>query len=445
MVSWGGARPPAGGQTTKTTSHLEERVGSLPLLGRVADVRAGEARALLWAFAYHFALLCGYYVLRPIRDEMGIRGGVRHLQWLFTATFVAMLLAVPLYSALVARIPRQRAIPVVNHFFAANLLFFYAAFHAGVAPVATARGFFVWTSVYNLFVVSVFWSFMADLFDPGQAKRLFGFIAAGGSAGALAGPAVAAMLARPLGVPALLLVSAALLEGCALCISRLVRWSDTSPSPGRRPAAAPVGGGALDGIALVLRSRKLAAIALQTVLFTVVSTFLYFEQAAIVAAAVHDSARRTAVFAGMDLAVNVLSLILQSLATAPLIALGGVALGLSVVPGLSLAGFLALAAWPRLPLLAAFQAVRRASHYAVERPAREVLFTGVGREERYKSKSFIDTVVYRSGDLASAWIHTGLAAAGVGTAGASLATLPLSAAGIGVAIFLGRRHAATTT
>ncbi len=211
------------------------------LLERAVAVRPEERAALGWSFAYFFAVLCGYYLLRPVREEMGIRGGVGQLPWAFTATFAAMLVAVPLYSALVARLPRARAIPLVYRFFLLHLLLFALALHAGAARPWLGRAFFVWVSVYNLFVVSVFWSYMADLWTSAQARRLFGFIAAGGSLGALAGPALAALLVRPLGVAGLLLVSAGFLEAATRCASRLARQAGRT-LPARRPLRAGAAG-----------------------------------------------------------------------------------------------------------------------------------------------------------------------------------------------------------
>ena len=190
-------------------------------LARVVAVRPGEARALLWSFAYFFCLLAGYYVLRPLRDEMGIAGGVRNLQWLFTATFLVMLAAVPVFGAVVARLPRKRFVPLVYHFFVANIAVFWVLLTLDVEKVVVARVFFVWISVFNLFAVSVFWSFMADLWQSEQGKRLFGFIAAGGSAGALLGPVVTVALAVPLGPVNLLIIAALLLELAVLCAHRL--------------------------------------------------------------------------------------------------------------------------------------------------------------------------------------------------------------------------------
>jgi ATP:ADP antiporter, AAA family len=423
----------------------------LPLLGRVADVREGEGRAVGWAFAYFFSLLCGYYLLRPLREEMGIRGGVEKLHWVFTATFAVMLLAAPLYSTLVARVPRARAVPWVYRFFLANLLAFFALFEAGAAPAWVARGFFVWVSVYNLFVVSVFWSLLADVFTPGEGKRLFGLVAAGGSAGALAGSGLVALLAPRLGIPGLVLLSAALLEVSARCAGRLAAWGRARAAAAREagPADGPlaargtgeaVGGSPLSGITALFRSRYLLGAALQMLLFALGSTFLYFQQARIVAAAFPDPAVRTRLFGAVDLAVNLVALATQSLATGRIVSALGLGPALALVPGISIAGFVALAAAPSVWTLAAIQAVRRAAHFGLERPSREVLFTVVSREDRYKAKSFIDTFVYRGGDTLSGWLHAGLAGLGLGLAALSLSAIPIAAAALALALWLGRRQ-----
>jgi AAA family ATP:ADP antiporter len=419
------------------------------LLARAVDARGRELEAALWAFAWFFSLLCGLYVLRPLREEMGIRGGVDKLQWLFTATFLAMLAAVPAFSALMARVPRSRAIPLVYRFLALCLIAFFAVLRLGWAPVGAARALFVWISVYNLFVVSVFWSFMADIFTSDQGKRLFGFVAAGGSAGALAGPAIAGLLVGPIGVANLVLFAAALLEASAWCVGRLSRWAREGgtaaptrtavPEPESSPEAS-LGGSAWSGIGLVFRSPYLLGIALQTLLFSLASTFLYFQQARIVAAAIPDSARRTALFAAVDLAVNVFALGAQSLATGRILAGMGLTVGLSLAPALSAAAFLAVAAAPTIWVMGISQALRRGVHYAVERPAREVLYTVVGREEKYKAKSFVDTVVYRGGDAASGWAYAGLSALGISLAGSALAAIPIAGLSLLVARWLAARH-----
>src|SRR5476649_2517496 len=285
-------------------------------LERVVALRPGEGRALVWSFTYFFCLLAGYYVLRPLRDEMGIAGGVRNLQWLFTATFVAMLAAVPVFGAVVAKLPRRRFIPLVYHFFVANIALFWLLLTFGVDRPVVARVFFVWISVFNLFAVSVFWSFMADLRQSEQGKRLFGFIAAGGSAGALLGPLATVSLVKAIGPVNLLIVAAVLIEAAIACAHRLERAApalkEGVDADGRsKPDAKGLGGSWLAGLGMVLRSPYLAGIALWVSLLSLAGTFLYLQQADIVKAASDDPAVRTRIFATIDLAVGVLTLIVD--------------------------------------------------------------------------------------------------------------------------------------
>jgi AAA family ATP:ADP antiporter len=410
-------------------------------LNRLVAVRPDEVRALLWSFAYFFCLLAGYYVLRPLRDEMGIAGGVRNLQWLFTATFIAMLVAVPLFGALVARLPRRRFIPLVYHFFVVNLLLFWLLAVLDVGKVHLARVFFVWISVFNLFAVSVFWSFMADLFKSEQGKRLFGFIAAGGSAGALLGPALTVVLAQPLGPVNLLLVAALLLEAAVLCARRLEYASPSPTSTPRRPAAAEaagLGGNWLAGFMLVLRSPYLGGIALWVFLLSLAGTFLYFQQANIVASASDDPAVRTRIFATIDLAVGVLTLIVQSIATGRVMSRFGVGPAAAFLPLVFAVGFAVLASNPVLAVVIAFQALQRTANFAISNPAREVLFTVVEREEKYKAKYVIDGVVFRGADAVSGWLFAVMRGAGMELSAIAYATVPVAAAWFILALLLGR-------
>ncbi|WP_437673219.1 NTP/NDP exchange transporter [Sorangium sp. So ce131] len=416
------------------------------LLRRLCQVKDGEVAALLWSFAYFFCLLFSYYVMRPVREEMGISGGMDKLPWLFTAVFASMLAAVPVFSALVARLPRRRFIPIVYHFFASNLLVFFGLLSLGAPRAAVGKVFYVWLSVFNLFAVSVFWGFMADLWRSEQGKRLFGFIAAGGSAGALAGSFVTAAQARQIGTANLLLLSAALLELAVLCVGRLNRLAGRLEGGGAaRPEAAAaeerIGGGALRGVTLVLRSPYLLGICAQTLFLSMTATVLYFEQARIVSAQSMDPARRTEMFATIDLTVNVITILVQVLVTGRLMTRVGLGVALAVVPVVTGVGFAALAAQPTLWMIAAFQGLRRAIHYAVDRPAREILFTVVAREEKYKAKSFIDTVAFRGGDAASAWTLSGLSALGLKAAGLSLLMVPVAGVWVLLSRYLARRQA----
>lgn len=410
----------------------------------MVDVRAGEVGGLLRAFVYFLTLLYGYYLLRPLREEMGIRGGVTKLHWLFTATFVVMLLAVPVYSALVARVPRRRAVPWVYRFFVLNLVAFWALVRADVAPVWVARSFYVWVSVYNLFVVSVFWSLLADIFTAKQGKRLFGFVSAGGTAGALLGSATVAWLADHLGVANLVLLSAAFLEIAAWCAGGLARWARREAAAGgefapKREEGA-LGGSAWSGFSTVVRSPYLLGVALQIVLFSLGSTFLYFNLMRSVASSLPDAASRLALFGKFELAINVLALALQTLATGRIIAAFGLGGALASVPALTAAGFGVAAAVPGYLALGGFQTLRRALHFAVDRPAREVLFTVVRPEDKYKAKNFVDTFVYRGGDALSGWMHAGLAGLGLALPALSLAAIPFALASLALALWLAGRE-----
>jgi AAA family ATP:ADP antiporter len=413
------------------------------LLRRAVDVRRDEVGALLLSFAYFFALLCGYYVLRPIRDEMGISRGVDKLPVLFTGTFVAMSVASPLFGWLASRWPRQKLIPWTYHFFALDIVLFYALWKAGVGKGWVPFAFYIWAAVYNLFVTSVFWSFMTDVFTSEQGKRLFGFISAGGSLGALAGPLVTSWLVKPLGGATLLLVSALLLEVSAGCVFALARWARrraarSGPATDREHA---VGGTVWSGIRPVVASPYLLASAAYILLLTVANTFLYFDQAHLVTAATTDRDARTALFARIDLIVNVCTLVLQVLVTGHVLKRLGVAVGLSVAPVINGLGDAVLALSPTLGVFAPFQGVRRAAQYAILRPSREMLFTVVSREERYKSKNFIDTVVFRAGDMASGWIYAPLAGvAGRGVAGTAWVSVAVSVVWLALGVYLGREQ-----
>ncbi|HEX7052794.1 MAG TPA: MFS transporter [Burkholderiales bacterium] len=394
------------------------------LLCRLLRAERHELPALAWAFAYFCLVLAAYYLLRPVRDSLAVEIGAQALRWLFTATFVAMLLAVPLFGWLCARLPRARLLPVVYAFFSLNLLAFAAALEA--------RVFFVWLSVFNLFAVSVFWSFMSDLFDTAQAARLYGAIAAGGSTGAIAGPLAAASLVPAIGLRGLLVLSAALLAATVPCIVMLGRWARRHPRRGEAPPEAPIGGGILDGARAALVSPFLAAICGYLLCYTALSTALYFQQVEILARELPDAAARTQLLATVDLTVNTLTLALQVLAFSRLAPLLGPTGMLVVMPLVSLAGFALLGAQPALAVLIGFGIVRRVGEFAIAKPAREALYTVVPRAERYKAKNFIDTVVYRGGDALSGWLFAGLAGAAFVAAGISVLWAALGA-------YLGRR------
>ena len=420
----------------------------LSWLYKLVDVRPNEVRALLWSFAYFFSVLCAYYILRPMRDEMGIIGGTRNLPWLFTATFLTLLAAIPFYGLVVARLPRRRFIPIVYRFFIANILIFWCLLQLDMGKELTARVFFVWISVFNLFVVSVFWSFMADMFRNEQGKRLFGFIAAGGSAGVLLGPSLTIGLAKPLGAVNLLLISALILEIAVFCMRRVDRGNtdrvqDAEPAP--KSADDAIGGGMLTGILLILRSSYLSGIALWVLLLSLAGTFLYFEQQHIVAAASDDSTQRLRIFAGIDLAVGVLTILIQLAATGRIIARFGVGPAAAILPLVAIIGFSVLAMAPMLLTVIVFQACQRTANFAISNPAREIFFTVVDREEKYKAKNVVDTVVFRGGDAASGWAYAALQGLGLQVAGIAMATIPIAALWFGLSLWLGRAQTLKAT
>ena len=409
--------------------------------GGLIAVERHEWPALLASFAYFFFLLAGYYILRPIRDAMGVAIGTQQLPTLFTLTFVAMIALVPLFGWLTARLPRARLLPVLYGFFALNLAAFWWAMQSGLPAQRIGPVFFVWVSVYNLFVVSVFWSFMADLYTPAQAGRLYGAIAAGGSCGAIAGPSLTALFAERIGTPALLLVSAAFLLAALACVAALVRWSRRHPRPSEPHTERAVGGSMVAGLTGVLRSRYLMGICGYLLCYTLLSTVLYFQQVEIVGRELSGREERTRLFASIDLAVNSLTLVTQLLLFPALLRRIGTGWMLALIPLASVAGFLALGAMPVLAVLVVFGVLRRAGEFAISKPVRETLFAAVPREERYKAKNFIDTAVYRGGDTASGWLFSGMRALGMSLGAVSFAMVPVALGWTALAFWLGRRNA----
>lgn len=394
------------------------------ILRRVILLKPGEGRALLWAGAYFFFLLFSFYLLRPVREAMGISRGADKLPWLMTGTMLVTLIAYPLYSALVSRLTRRRFIPWTCHFFATNLALFFLLFrmlpdHGGAM---LGYAFYIWLSVFNLFVVSVFWGFMADMFNEEQGKRLFGAISIGGTLGAIAGAAATDAFSRgtigvQLETSTLLLISIVMLELAVACMLRVAQHFAV---PRERVVARDPGPKFSEGVRLIAHSRYLQMIALYIVLFTITSTFLYLLQGQIVERSFTGNAARTAAFAQIDFWTNVLTLATQALITGRLLRNVGVARVLLVLPVLTLFGFAALLMWPVFAALAVVMVLRRGLHYAIDRPAREVLYIPLGPEEKYKSKPFIDTFIYRGGDFIGVWLPTWLGLVSIAAGPAAL-------------------------
>ena len=407
-------------------------------LARVMPATPQERAAALWSFAYFFALLAGYYVLRPLRDQMGIAGGVKNLPWLFTATFVTLLVAQPLYGALVARLPRARFIPIVYHFFAANLLVFWALLNFDVETAVVARVFFVWVSVFNLFAVAVFWSFMADLFTSEQGKRLFGFIGAGGTAGALLGPIITIWLSVPLGPVNLMIAAVIFLELAVFCVYRLERNVVM-----REQAQAPtesIGGSAFAAIPELVRSPYILGIGVWVALLSYAATIIYFEQAHIVSEAVKSAGLQTRIFASIDLAVSLLTLVTQLFITGQVLKRVGTGVAAAALPMVYIVGFAVLAVMPTLIVVVTVQVVQRWMNFAIANPARQLFFTVVTREEKYKAKNLVDVVVYRGSDALSGWIFDTLQGLGLKLGAIALCSLPVVAGWAVLSLALGREQ-----
>ena len=379
-------------------------------LARLFNVRPEEAPAVTAGLLLFFLLFTGYFMLRPVRETMGVAGGVDKLQWLFTATFVATLLALPLFGWLASRVQRRRILPWTYGFFALNLLAFAAGLLSRPDDAWVGRVFYVWLSVFNMFSISLAWSTLADVFASDQAKRLFALMAGGASLGGLAGPVLGTLLVAPIGHAGLLALSAALLAASAAAAMWLQRWGERNPVPnetgGTRRQA--LGGSPFAGATGVLRSPYLTGIALFVILLASTNTFLYFEQARMVAEHFPDRTRQTQIFGLIDTVVQTLAILTQVFLTGRIAQKLGVGVLLVAVPLVVAAGFLWLALAPVFAVFVVVMVARRAGEYALVRPGREMLYTVMPAEQKYKAKSFIDTVVYRGGDAVSGWVKRGL-------------------------------------
>jgi ATP:ADP antiporter, AAA family len=406
------------------------------LLSRLIALQPGEAPALLASFITLMLMFASYTTLRPVRDALGITSGYEKIPWLFWGVFVAMLLLQPVYGWLTSRYPRTVFLPWVYAFFAANLLMFWLWFRLQEDHVWIARTYFIWVSVFNLFVVAAFWSLMADVFTREQAGRLFGCIWAGASTGGLIGPLLANRLAVPVGAINLLPISAGLLLLSLTFMLRVIRLQrGQAPQGPAAPAGAPahprggVGGGVFAAFGQVVRSPYLLGVVAFVVLMTWVSTFLYLEQVAFVKEAFHTTDERTRFFGGFDFSVQAAALLIQALLFSRLFRWLGMSVVLALVPVVMLAGYALFALVPTFGVLMVVYGVRRVGDYALTRPSRDALFTVVSREEKYQAKSLIDTFAYRGGDATSGSLYQGLtqglgAGPGViGWAGAAIAFL----------------------
>ncbi len=428
---------------------------------RLTGARPEEARLVLLSALYFFFILSAYYVIRPIREEMAVAGGVENIPWLFTGTLTAMLLVHPVFAAVVSRWTRRRFVTLTYRFFMLNLLVYFVLLRVvtdGPAAVWIGRTFFVWISVFNLFVVSVFWSFMTDIFRERQSRRVFGLIGVGGTLGGIVGSSITAFLVGFLSPATLLLFSVLLLEGAVLCLKALdsrcatpgaavegaggVAGDGSDGAGGGRDAEEVIGGSPLEGIRRVLASPYLLGIGAFMLLFTIGSTFLYNIQADIISRTFETGAERTSVFARIDLAVSLLTLVTQLFLTGRILKWLGVRLALGILPVLSILGFLALGAAPVFAVFVVFQILRRAGNFALAVPTREVLYTVLPRRDKYKAKNFNDLFVYRAGDQIGVWSFAGLRALGMGSSALVLTMVPLAGLWLMISLWLGKKQSA---
>lgn len=413
-----------------------------PLLLRLFGIHAHEVRPVVLGFSLFFLTFACFFLLRPVRETMGIVGGVNQLQWLFTGTFLLTLAVLPLYGWLASRVARRRILAWTFGFFVSNLLGFALLLSLAPDSVWAARSFYMWMSMANMLAISVAWSVCADLFVLGQAKRLFALLAAGASLGGLTGPLLAVVLVGPLGHAGLLLLSAGLLAGAMVAAAALKRWRDAQPASAgaEHDNHRPLGGNPFAGALDVLRSPYLLGIAVYVLLLASVTTFLYFEQARLVELSYPDRADQTRVFGILDAIVQSLAILTQLFLTGRIALRFGIGVLLTGVPLAIVFGFLWLATAPVFLVLAVVMVLRRAGEYALIRPGREMLFTSMRASDKYKSKNFIDTVVYRFGDVVSAWFKTLVDALAQQPALAALVGAGVSLAWAGSGWWLARRQ-----
>jgi len=409
-----------------------------------AVIEPFEMRAVILSMLYFLFLFGSYSIVKPVRDAMGTVYGMRHIQELFTGTFIMSLLFAPLYSTLASRFKLATFLPWVYGFVAVTILIFYALFEFDQGHDRwSAAAFYIWVSTFNMLIISVFWTFMADIFSRTQAKRLFGFVAAGGTIGGIAGPALAASLVKQVGNQNLMLISAVGFVITAFLVRMLAREKHKLLVEGVEAQRTSLdhrlrGGNPFDGFVLLLRSPYLLLVALFLLLMTWISTIVYIQLGDLITKAFVSREARTQVYAGIDLAVNSLAVVVQLFGTGRIIARFGVKLGLLLNPIIMVIAFLAIVFSPVLIVLGAIQITRRVAEYAIAKPTREMLFTVVDQESKYKAKNVIDTVVYRFGDLSSAWISSVILPLGV--SGLAIFGVIVSAVWFPIAYFLGRRY-----
>jgi len=410
----------------------------------LVSVKPKEVSALFISCAYFFLVLCAYYIIRPIRSEMVIANGVSNIQWLMLMTMLVLFLIAPIFGWVTTRFRTRQFLSYCTLFFVSHLVIFFFLFNVEERSPMVTRAFFIWVNVFNMFIVSLFWSFMTDVFSKGQAKRLFAFIAAGGTAGAICGPAITSSLVQSLGLAPLLLISAGILTASVACIRWLSRWQNLDFKPlnsnHKRPHVVrneALKGNIWGGFVLVIKSPYLLGICLFITLYAASITFVEIQQAELIEKTYNDPAQRTRLFSMIDLVVNILALVFQLFITSRIIDSLGFRATLMIVPLGITVGFGLMAAAPTLAVMVAVEIFRRSGDYSIMKPTREMLFSVVSREEKYKAKNVIDTAILRTGNTGSAWAYTGLKALGAGAAGITGISLALGLAWCATAYWLG--------
>ncbi|MGI9248766.1 MAG: NTP/NDP exchange transporter [Woeseiaceae bacterium] len=415
------------------------------LFDKVLGLERHEYAAVAWSFAYFFCVLSSYYMLRPVREAMAVGSGADTIPYLFLGTFIAMLVATPIFGWVASRYPRRAFLPWVYLFFVSNIVIFWIVFSQlvddGQDHVWLGRAFFVWLSVFNLFVVSVFWSFMADIYTREQGRRLFGVITAGGSIGALLGGAATSLLVVPIGFHNLLPIAATLLLFAVVCIGQLRKWvaheheeeiTETIESP------MPLGGNPFSGVTHVFSSKYFSGIAVCSIIASLLGTALYMFVAQIVEESMPNSNEQTQFFSNINVLTNAFSLIGQMFIVKHVVRQFGIGRSLSLLPIVSVAGFALLAIDPVLGVAAFITVARRALGFGFSKPTTDMLYSVVTPEEKYKTKNFIDTAVYRFGDLVGTWSVKLMM--GLGISGVSVVMLPFAVIWAIVALWLGRDY-----
>jgi AAA family ATP:ADP antiporter len=398
----------------------------------LSKIEPEEIKAVLLSFSFIFVLMAAYYILRPVRDAMASDWSDTEVSFLWNINFFISIGIVALYGVAVSKIRFSILVPSIYAFFAASFLTFYFAVSAIPDRTLIDKIFYVWVSVFSLFHVSVFWSFMSDLFSKEQAGRLFAFIAAGASAGALVGPLIPTLFARILGTDVLMLIASIALVvpiPMILYLERIKVLNLHNENVHVDLRQARIGGKALAGFKMFVTNRYLLAIGVFIVLYTAIGSFVYFEQKNLLAD--FDREMRTQILGGVDVAVNMLTFGIGLFATSRIVTRFGMPVTLALVPFFIAAGLLILAFAPILTVVLALQIARRAGNYGITRPAREMLFTAVDRETRFKAKPVIDIAVYRGGDAVSSIAFAGL------TDGLGLGLGVVAAVGAGIAAVWG--------